>query len=132
MDRNRAPGLDGFPIEFFQKFWDLIEFDLLALFTYFYNGVLDIQCFNYRIVILLAKGKGADRLQMYRPICLLNVIFKIFTKVLNNRVMVIWLISNIQSAFIKGRYILDNVTFLHVTLHYMCRRIKIRGTSSLK
>ena len=56
---------------------------------------------------------------MYRPICMLNVPFKIFTKVLNNRAMTTAhkTISKVQSAFIKGRYILDNVAVLHETLH---------------
>jgi hypothetical protein len=102
--------------------------DLLALFIDFYNGSLDIKHFNYSIIILIAKGQGADRLQMYRPICLLNVIFKKFTKVLNNRAIALAdkVISSIQSTFIKGRFILDNVTVLHETLHYMHRRKKAR------
>jgi hypothetical protein len=103
--------------------------DLLALFIDFYNGSLDIKCFNYGIIILIAKGQGADNLQMYRPICLLNVIFKKFTKVLNNRAIALAdkVISSIQSTFIKGRFILDNVTVLHETLHYMHRRKKAGG-----
>jgi hypothetical protein len=126
MKHNRAPGPDGFPIEFFQKFWELIKVDLLALFIDFYNGSLDIKRFNYGIIILIAKGQGADKLQMYRPICLLNVIFKIFTKFLNNRAIALAdkVTSSIQPAFIKGRFILDNVTVLHETLHYMHRRKK--------
>ncbi len=29
MKKGQAPGLDGFPIEFFQEFWEIIKFDLL-------------------------------------------------------------------------------------------------------
>jgi hypothetical protein len=36
MEHNRAPGPDGFPIEFFQRFWDLIYLDLVALFQDFF------------------------------------------------------------------------------------------------
>jgi hypothetical protein len=111
----------------------LIKVDLLALFIDFYNGSLDIKRFNYGIIILIAKGQGADKLQMYRPICLLNVIFKNFTKVLNNRAIALAdkVISSIQSAFINGRFILDNVTVLHETLHYMHRRKKLGFFSKL-
>ena len=31
MKKGKALGLDGFPIEFFQEFWDIIKIDLLAL-----------------------------------------------------------------------------------------------------
>ena len=98
----------------------------MNLFSDFYKGELDIARFNYGIIILIAKGQEADKLQMYRPICLLNVIFKNFTKVLNNRAIVMAdkVISSIQSAFIKGRYILDSVTLLHGTLHYIHRKKK--------
>ena len=33
MNHNKAPGLDGFPAEFYQVFWDTIKNDLMALFT---------------------------------------------------------------------------------------------------
>jgi hypothetical protein len=54
------------------------------------------------------------------------VIFKIFRKFLKNRAIVVAdkVISNIKSAFIKGRFILDSVTLLHETLHCMHRKKK--------
>jgi hypothetical protein len=54
MKHNRAP--DRVSHRVFQKFWDLIKLDLLSLFMDFYKGNLDIQRFNYVIVIWLAKG----------------------------------------------------------------------------
>ena len=124
MKRNSAAGPDGFPAEFFQFFWNLICNDLLRLFHDFYEGKINISRLNYGVVTLLAKGQGADRIQMYRPICMLNVPFKNFTKVLNNRAMKIAdkTISKAQSAFIKGRYILDNVLMLHEAIHSLHRK----------
>ena len=126
MEHNRAPGPDGFPIEFFQKFWDLVSPNLFSLFQDFHRGSLDIKRFNYGIITLIPKGQGADRLTMFRPICLLNVVFKIFTKVLNNRTICLAdkIVDDIQSAFIKGRFILDSVVLLHETIHYMHKRKK--------
>jgi hypothetical protein len=40
MEHNKAPGSDGFPIEFYQKFWEVIKHDLLNLFNEFYSGGL--------------------------------------------------------------------------------------------
>lgn len=79
----------GFPIEFYQKFWNLIAGDIFALFQDFYDGKIDISRLNYGTIILIAKGMGADKIQMYRPICLLNVLFKAVTKVMNNRAILV-------------------------------------------
>jgi hypothetical protein len=57
----------------------------------------------------------------FRPISLLNCSYKIFTKVLTNRIGVIAdrLIASNQTSFIKGRYILESVVSAHEILHDM-------------
>ena len=81
MEHNKAPGPYGFPAEFYQNFWDAIKLDLLALFGYLHSGQLEPFCLNFGQIILLPKVNEAERIQQYRPICLLNVSFKIFPKV---------------------------------------------------
>lgn len=76
MAHNKACGPGGFPIEFYQHFWPIICEDLLLLFKDFSNGKLDISRINYGIVTLLPRGQGANKIQMYRPICLSNVLSK--------------------------------------------------------
>lgn len=53
------------------------------------------------------------------PIYLLNVSFKILTKLLANKLRVIAdkIINDSQSVFIKGRNILDRVVALHEIVH---------------
>ena len=89
MEHNKAPGLDGFPPEFYQVFWNLIKDDLMALFTDFHQGNLPLNRLNFGTIILLPKKKDAKVIWQYRPICLLNVSFKIFTKVATNRLSTI-------------------------------------------
>ena len=86
MDHNKAPGPDGFPAEFYQQFWDIIKGDLMQMFHDLHNGDLPLFSLNFSVIMLLPKTQEASKIQQYRPICLLNVSFKIFTKVATIRV----------------------------------------------
>jgi hypothetical protein len=124
MKHNKAPGPDRFPAEFYQVFWSLIKDDLMALFRDFHRGYLPLFSLNFGIITLLPKEKEVKKIQQYRPICMLNVSFKIFTKVLANRLMSVACSFTMpsQSAFLPGRYILDGVVVLHETIHELKRR----------
>lgn len=124
MEHNKAPGLDGFPAEFYQFFWNLIKDDLMALFMDFHKGELPLYSLNFGTIILLPKCSDAATIQQYRPICLLNVSFKIFTKTLTNRVSGVAdkVIGPTQSAFIPGRNIMEGAVILHETIHELHRK----------
>ena len=119
MEHNKAPGPDGFPAKFYQCFWDIIKVDLLELFNAFHAGQLELFKLNFGEIILLPKIKNAERIQQCRPICLLNVSFKIFTKVATLRLNLVadHVIRPTQTTFMQGRYILDGVVTLHETVH---------------
>jgi hypothetical protein len=125
MESNKAPGPDGFPAEFYQYFWETIKSDLLALFEDFHKGNLQLHSLNFGIITLVPKT-DAIKIQNYRPICLLNVSFKILTKVLTNRIALLAnkIIRPSQTAFVPGRYILEGVVTLHETLHELHRKNK--------
>jgi hypothetical protein len=63
-------------------------------------------------------------IQQYKPICLLNVSYKIFTKVTTNRInqVVDHIISPSQTAFMRGRNILEGVIILHEAIHELHRK----------
>ena len=71
MKPNRAPGPDNIPAEFYQHCWDVVSPELFNLFEWFYEGKLDVQRLNYGVITLLPKSAEANRIQQYRPICLL-------------------------------------------------------------
>jgi hypothetical protein len=52
----------------------------MALFKAFQEGSLPLFQLNFGTIILLPKKEDVIQIQQYRPICLLNVSFKIFTK----------------------------------------------------
>jgi hypothetical protein len=128
MKHNKAPGPDGFPAEFYQVFWSLIKDDLMAMFRDFHASNLPIFSLNFGILMLLPKEQEARKIQQYRPICMLNVSFKIFTKVLANKLSTVAckIIRPSQIAFLPGRYILEGVVILHETIHEL-RRKKQKG-----
>ena len=104
---------------FTRVFWNTIKDDLIALFRYFHDGTLPLHSLNFETIILLPKKSDAKVIQQYRPICLLNVSFKIFTMVATNRISAIAqkLIRPTQTAFIPGRNILEGAVILHETIH---------------
>jgi hypothetical protein len=116
MEKNIAP---HFPIEFYQHCWDVIKADLVAMFQDFHNLNLDIARFNYGIITLLPQVKDANNIKQYKPICLLNVIYKVFTKALTLRPDKVMgrIINQSQSGFLKNRNIMDGIMALHEILH---------------
>ena len=122
----KAPGPDGFPAEFYQTFWDVIQSDLLEMFQDLHARHLELFRLNFVEIILLPKVNGAERIQQYRPICLLNVSFKIFTKTATIRLNSVADHVVRPTAFMQGRNILDGVVILHETVHEMHRK-KLNG-----
>ena len=104
MEDNKALGPDGYPTEFYEAFWDTIKVDLMAMFMDFQNGNLLLHSLNFGIITLLPKKTNDVQIQQYIPICLLNVSFKIFTKVAVNRLTHVAdnVIRPMQSAFMPG------------------------------
>jgi hypothetical protein len=85
MKENTASGPDGFSVTFYNNFWEVIKGDLLAMVNDFYLGNLDIARLNYGVITLVPKVKEDNNVKQYRPICLLNISFKIFTKLIMER-----------------------------------------------
>lgn len=71
------------------------------------------------MITLLPKVKDANKILQYRPIFLLNLIYKIFTKTLMLRLDKIMgkFINKSQSGFLKEGNIMDGVMALHEILH---------------
>ena len=81
------------------------------------RGVL--KAFNATFLSFILKGEGADSPGKFKPIDLCNVIYKIISKVIANRLKPLLpsLISLEQSGFVEGRHILDGIIVVHETIH---------------
>jgi hypothetical protein len=88
------------------------------MFNAFHSHQINLERINYGIIKLIPKSDDVEIIQKYRPICSLQVLFKIFTKTMTVRVEPIMskLIHPCQNAFIKGRFITDRVMLLQEVL----------------
>jgi hypothetical protein len=119
LKQNPTPDPDALPSEFYQDFWDVVKIDIYNMFQDFFMGNFLIERLNYGLVSLIPKVDKPMDMKNFRPICFLNVSYKIITKVLNNRLdsCIDKVISKHQFGFIKNRHILDCVVALHEIVH---------------
>ena len=103
---DKTPGADGIPIEFYRKFWTLLQERYLAYINAAYEaGFPSPRNVGYIKLIYKDKGTPCD-LTNYRPIALLNCDIKILTKTLANRLkLVLPTIIHKSQTCIPGRHI---------------------------
>jgi len=90
---------------------------------------------NEIVVVLIPKVSNPERLKDLHPISLCNVVYKIASKVLSNRLKLILpeIISLNQSAFVPGRMITNNVLLAYELTHYMqTKRSGIQSYAAVK
>jgi hypothetical protein len=111
MRGDKASGLDGFSMAFFQKCWAVLKQDIMVIFSEFHNSCQFERSLNATFVSLIPKKVDAVEVKDFRPINLVGGVYKVISKVLANRLKSVLgkLISSSQNAFIGGRQILDSV-----------------------
>mgnify|MGYP004706984917 FL=1 len=121
MNPNKAPCQDGMTPLFFQKFWHVVKSDLIAAIRSFFHSSHMPKSWNHTVISLIPKTQNPTNLKSYRPISLCNVVYKVISKILANRLKKVlsYCVSKNQAAFIPGKQILDNVILSHEYLHYM-------------
>lgn len=111
MPNDKSPGPDGYTVEFFKAAWSVIGSEFItSVQSFFVKGFLP-KGINFTILALIPKKTVAKEMKDYRPISCCNVIYKIISKILANRLKVTLpeFIALNQSAFVKGRLLTKNL-----------------------
>jgi hypothetical protein len=89
---------------------------------------------NNIVLILIPNVKNPQELTNFRPIALCNVIYKICSMAIANRLRQIIdvVISEEQSPFIPGRLITDNVLIAYESIHYLKWKKGQTGACAMK
>ena len=119
---DKAPGPDGFTGKFYKGCWQIIKLDIMAAISAVWSRKFDnFELLNFAYITLLPKKEDPSCIKDYRPISLVHSFAKLVTKILANRLAgtLDQLVSPNQSAFIKGRFILDNFMLVHQTTKFL-------------
>ena len=113
MKNDKSPGSDGFISEFFKFFFqDLGDFIVRSINFGFEKGEMSV------IRDIPKEGKDKSRLKNWRPISLLNTVYKIASCCIAEiiKTVIDKLIHEDQKGFLKGRYIGENIRLVYDTL----------------
>jgi hypothetical protein len=84
MNGDKALGLDGLSMAFFQACWDVLSLDIMKVFEDFHARGLFEKSLNVSFISLVPKIPGAISLKDFWPISLVGGVYKIIAKVLAN------------------------------------------------
>ena len=134
MGANKAPGLDGLTAGFYQYHWEELGPGVTAAVLDFLNGGDMPECINRTRIVLIPKVKHPQEMKDFRPISLCNVVYKICSKVLANRLRGFLddIVAEEQSAFVPSRLITDNVLVAYECTHYLQRKRGKSGACTIK
>ncbi|CAL9237368.1 unnamed protein product [Arabidopsis halleri] len=111
MPKNKAPGPDGFPVEFLWEAWDVVGLDLVkAVQSFFTSGYLP-RNFNATAITLIPKIQGADKLSQFRPVSCCTTVYKVIARLLKQKLKLFIsdAVQGNQVGFVQGRHLCENV-----------------------
>ena len=115
MEADKSPGSDGLPAELYKFFFSDMGQDICDVLNNAFEHNILSKSQRHGLITLIYKDRGRrDDLTNWRPISLLNVDYKIMSKILANRVKRILhqIIHVDQTCSVSGRSISDNAHLL--------------------
>ena len=120
MKRNKAPGLDGISTEFYEHFWSLLGDLLVNVFNESYENEILPSSQRSAVMTLIFKQGDREDISNYQPISLTNVDYRILAFILSARLqgVIESIVSPDQTAYIKNRYMGNNIRLVEDILEY--------------
>eukprot|EP00253_Pinus_taeda_P005752 PITA_05752 len=119
LKEGKAPGPDGFTTTFFHSFWDMLKEEVWQIVEESRAMRWLLPSLNATFLTLIPKEEDSITPDKFRPIALYNVIYKVISKVIANRLkpLLPGLISPEQSGYVEGRHIMDGILLSHEIIH---------------
>ena len=111
LPKDKCSWPDGYNVEFMRASWSIVGKDVCgAVKEFFRNGRL-LKDLNCTAIVLIPKNPEVSALGDYRPISCCNMVYKLISKIIANRMKPILkkCISKNQASFLKGRSLGENV-----------------------
>ncbi|XP_074301501.1 uncharacterized protein LOC141632895 [Silene latifolia] len=128
MGALKAPRPYGIPAIFYQKCWSMIKGEFIKAVLSILNSGRVLREVNRTFITLIPKTENPKEVSDYRPISLCNVMMRVVTKCIANRLDKVMgsLVSEMQNAFLPGRSISDNILLAHGAIHNISNHKKGR------
>ena len=119
-----TPGPDGMSPIFYKSFRHIVGEDVTAVVLKALNTGVVSDSLNSTFIALILKIKHPKKVSDFQPISFCNVVYKLISKVVVNRLkkFLASAIPQSQSAFLSRQLITDNVLMAFETLHYLKRK----------
>jgi len=80
----KAPGPDGFPVGYYQKFWGIVGRSVCDFVKSVWSNPQLLKDVNCTDICLIPKVDQPEHILQFRPISLCNTLYKIVSKVMTN------------------------------------------------
>lgn len=120
---NRAPGLDGLPIEFYKFFWEKIKTLFTKMVQHFQQTGQLPNSMKKIVISPIPKPGDRTNLKNWRPIALINCDYKIISRIYGKRIAAVTptLLSSDQSYCVPGRTIYNNLHLIRNVIRHANR-----------
>ncbi|KAK4267368.1 hypothetical protein QN277_024155 [Acacia crassicarpa] len=130
----KSPGPDGFNALFYQNQWATVGMSIISYVKFLFANPQAISEINNTLIVLIPKKDHPESMGDFRPISLCNVIYKVVSKIVVNRLKPILphVIAPNQCSFVPGRHSSDNIIVAQEVIHSMRSMRTKKGFLAIK